>query len=88
MFVQVNSVDSGLHAEEIVISVATAEGTEHLSIDKSQLHGDFLDIGWPVGQREDLFLIELPRETFRGFWRVWVPKASVFNDETKAKVHA
>jgi len=36
-----------------------------------------LEIGYPVGRDEENYLVELPRETSRGFWRVWVAKDKV-----------
>lgn len=77
MRVRVEHVSDGLHPREVVIAVLTRGGREELAVDQSAVRGSTLEIGWPVGQEDDFYLVELPSETFRGFWRVWVPKQDV-----------
>jgi hypothetical protein len=77
MRVKVERVGTGLHPSEVVVAVTTKSGREELAVDGRSLHGSTLGIGWPVGQDEGYYLVELPNETFRGFWRVWVPKNDV-----------
>ena len=77
MHIPVERIGEGLHPQEVVIAVNTRTGKEELAVDGSSLSGEMLGIGWPVGQDDDHYLVELPRETFRGFWRVWVPKSVV-----------
>jgi hypothetical protein len=73
MKVKVAKVRDGLHPSEVVVAVHTLEGTENLVIDKdSLLPGDELDVGYPIRQEDRNYLVELPRETFSGSWRVWV----------------
>jgi hypothetical protein len=71
----------GLHPSLIVLGVTTAEGVEEeISLDRRSFSAadGGIDIGWPVGQREDgALLVEFPQETSRGAWRLWVPAASV-----------
>lgn len=78
MRVKVEEVGRGLHPEEVVVAVKTKSGKEELSVDGRSLDGSTLNVGWPVGQDDVYYLVELPSETFRGFWRVWVPKKDVF----------
>lgn len=81
MRVKVERVGGGLHPSEVVVAVETKTGREELSVDGRSLQDSSqdssLEIGWPVGQDETHYLVELPNETFRGFWRVWVPKGDV-----------
>lgn len=77
MRVKIEEVGAGQHPSEKVVSVETSEGTEQLVVDKRSIQDKSLEIGFPVGQRTGEFLIELPRETFRGLWRVWVQKSCV-----------
>ncbi|WP_407528909.1 hypothetical protein [Methylobacterium oryzisoli] len=81
MRVKVERIGGGLHPSEVVVAVETRTGREELSVDGRSLQGSSqdssLEIGWPVGQDEAYYLVELPNETFRGFWRVWVPKSDV-----------
>lgn len=77
MRVQIEEVGDGQHPSEKVVKVETTTGPEQLVVDKRSIQQQSLDVGFPVGQRNGHFLVELPRETFRGTWRVWVEKAIV-----------
>lgn len=77
MHVKVDQVGDALHPEEVVISVKTREGEQKLAVDRRSVNDASLRIGWPVGQKDEFYLVELPRETFQGFWRVWVRKTDV-----------
>lgn len=71
--VKVRTVGVGQHPSEAVVAVTTADGKEEeLIIDKRSLEGDYLQVGYPLRSQAGQFLIELPRETMHGTWRVWV----------------
>ena len=86
MRVQIESLGEGLHSGEIVIALDTKSGREELVVDKDHLSGDTLEIGYPVGQEDGYYLIELPNETFRGSWRVWVARGLVHEEERQRKI--
>lgn len=88
MRVKVSDVGEGLHPGEMVVQVATKDGVEQLAVDRSSVQGDTLKIGWPVGQSAGYYLVELPRETFTGFWRVWVPESSVSREPEETRAYA
>ncbi|MGU3537657.1 hypothetical protein [Methylobacterium sp. A54F] len=88
MRVAVTEVGLGLHPEEVVVCVATRDGDAKLAVDREALLGKTLRIGYPVEREGDFYLIELPRETFQGAWRVWVPEESLSPDETRSRVYA
>ena len=77
--VKVQTVGDGQHPSEAVISVNTADGRqEELIVDRRSLEGGgWLRIGYPLRNQAGQFLIELPRETMRGSWRVWVREKEV-----------
>ena len=79
MRIRVEKVRDGLHPSEVVVAVTTAEGREQLVVHKRSLDNGTLEIGYPIGEDKDLgqYLVELPRETASGSWRVWVPRANV-----------
>lgn len=77
MLIPVDHVSDGLHPGEVVVAVRAREGAEKVMVDRRSLDGDRLEVGYPVGQDGDFYLVELPQETFRGYWRVWVPKTDV-----------
>jgi hypothetical protein len=77
MRVQIEEVGDGQHPSEKVVKIETTSGPEQLVVDQCSIQQHSLDVGYPVGQQNGHFLVELPRETFRGAWRVWVDKGIV-----------
>lgn len=77
MRVKIEEVGVGQHPSEKVVKIETTEGPEQLVVDRRSIQEQSLDVGYPVGQHNGHFLVELPRETFRGAWRVWVEKGIV-----------
>ena len=76
--VRIERVREGQHPSEVVVAVRTADGgIEKLVVDQRSIHNDTLEIGYPVGEDNDRLLVELPRESVRGLWRVWVNRDSV-----------
>jgi hypothetical protein len=78
--IKVRRIREGLHPNEVVVSVATADGSEEeLVVHKRSLgEGDTLLIGYPIGgDDKNNLLVELPRETVRGSSRIWVPRNSL-----------
>jgi len=73
--VRIEQVGKGQHPSEVVVAVHTADGgTEKLIVDRRSIHDDMLDVGYPVGEDQNRWLIELPRESLRGIWRVWIAR--------------
>ena len=79
----VDEVGQGQHPSEVMVSVKTSSGLETLIVDRRSLVHNSLDIGYPVGGSEGLLLVELPRETMRGEWRVLVPATSIIDEKAK-----
>ncbi len=80
MRVKVERVREGQHPSEVLVSIATADGSkEWVIVDQRSLRGDLL-CGYPVGEDGDRLLVELPQETLSGSWRVWVNKNLVQED--------
>jgi hypothetical protein len=77
MRVKVSKLGEGLHPSMVVVGVRTIHGTERLLIDEESLFENSVEIGWPVDEEKDRLLVELPNETLRGAWRVWVPRDEV-----------
>jgi hypothetical protein len=74
MRVKVQEIGKGLHPSEVVVQIQTVEGPERLVIDRRSIDNGSIDVEYPVGRGNGHYLIELPRETMRGAWRVWVAK--------------
>lgn len=76
--ISVEQVEEGLHPSEVVVTIRTADNrTEEVAVDRLLVTNDRLK-AYAVGSEQERVLVELPRETLSGFWRVWMPKASVF----------
>ena len=86
--VKVRRIRDGLHPNEVVVGFDTPDGTqETLVVDRRSLRSDdTLRVGYPVGsdQANRRLLVELPRETMRGQWRVWVSSDSVVKEDEAA----
>ncbi len=72
MLVKVKEVGKGLHPSEVVVEVQGVEEAERLVVDRRAVVDGFLDVGNPVGKDNGYYLIELPRESIGGSWRLWV----------------
>jgi hypothetical protein len=89
MRVKVDEVGAALHPSEVVVQVKTESGVENLAVDKRSLEAGTLSVGSPIGRNEkDFWLIELPRETMSGAWRVWVSTDSLQPEPSDSKVRA
>ncbi len=81
--VRVEQVRNGQHPSEVVVSIRMADGqSEKLVVDRRSIQNDMLEVGYPVGADNDRLLVELPRESVRGVWRIWVARNSVVQEAT------
>lgn len=76
---KVRTIGEGQHPSEAVVAVTTSGGdVEKLIVDRRSIEGNTLKIGYPISSRgPDEILVELPRETLRGIWRVWVKRSEL-----------
>lgn len=80
MKLSVETVGDGLHHSEVVVSVATNDGKQSLVIDRRSLRDGRIKIGYPIKRDNKSYLIELPRETSDGSWRVWVDESQLIDE--------
>ena len=74
----VTRVSDGPGPGEVVVEVETISGiSEEVILHEKAIEGDTVEIGRPIAHVEDSSLVELPRESSSGKWRVWVPSSSV-----------
>jgi hypothetical protein len=77
MRVRTERQEAGPIPSETVVEIRTVTGsTEEVIVDSSQVDASGVEVGF-IGQRGDEVLVELPRETLKGRWRLWVPKSTV-----------
>lgn len=76
MHLKIEQVSEGLHPNEAVIKVETLEGARHLIVSRRSIDQNRIEVG-VIRENDRSFLVELPRETQLGEWRVWVDKRLV-----------
>lgn len=75
MLIRCTLIADGPGPSEAVIGVATTGGgQEEVVISKRLLHDGGIEVGSPLLKKERAYLIELPRESETGRWRIWVPE--------------
>lgn len=78
--IRVEVLGEGQHPSEVMIAVQTADGVrENVIVDRRSLDNGTLDVGYPVGGDDKRYLIELPRETVNGQWRLWMNRNDVLD---------
>ena len=78
MRLQVREVSEGPGPGEVVVEVTTTSGrTEQVIIHAEDIKDNTIEIGFPIHRADGKSLIELPRESMSGRWRVWVPSSNV-----------
>ena len=86
MRLKVEKVREGLHPNELVVAVKTKDGPVPMVVDSNVILPDgTVSIGWPVSRDADFFLVELPRETAQGSWRVWVAEQKLRRAEDRKR---
>jgi hypothetical protein len=77
MRVRTERQEAGPIPSETVVAIRTVTGsTEEVIVDASQVDENGVEVGF-IGQKGEDILVQLPRETLRGRWRLWVPKSAV-----------
>jgi hypothetical protein len=80
----VKKIADGMHPSEVIVEFETRDGMEQMIVDvnvfKIKDQGSdigFVNVFFPAADNLAYYLVELPRETMRGAWRVWVNKKDV-----------
>jgi len=75
--VKVHSVEEGLGPSEKIVRVEDADGgIEEIPVSSRSIREGKL-VAAEVGRHEGRVLIELPRESASGRWRIWVKESAV-----------
>lgn len=85
MRVRIEELGTGQHPSERVVRIQTQDGPQQLVVDRRSIQNQSLDVGFPVGKSNGHWLVELPRETVQGVWRVWVSKDNVFDEALEGR---
>ena len=62
---------------EAVVEIATRDGSEEVVIQRRFVKAGMLEVGNVLTRDGKFSLVELPRETTSGKWRIWVPQDEV-----------
>jgi hypothetical protein len=85
MRVKIKEIGPGIHPSEVVVEVQTADGRERLVVDRHSVRDKTIFAGWrPLAERKAQWLVELPRETMSGTWRVWVKRSEIVQEKPEA----
>ena len=72
--VKAEKVSKGMIPSERFVLVRTAEGyNEEVPASDRQVVGKYLLVS-KIYEEKDRILVELPRESSSGAWRIWVPR--------------
>jgi hypothetical protein len=85
MRLKVEKISEGLHPSEAIVSVKTSTGSERVVVSTRSIVENSIPVGWPLGRSEQLTLVELPRETETGSWRIWVPSDELIETEERMR---
>ena len=78
MFVKVKRLADGPGPSETVIGIQTSDGRQEEVVLSSKLvDSDMVDLGKPLLREDDNVLVELPRESASGRWRIWIPVSAM-----------
>jgi hypothetical protein len=62
---------------ETTVAISTADGSEEVVVDAALIHDDGLEVSRVLEKTKDRALVELPRESASGRWRVWVLRSAL-----------
>jgi hypothetical protein len=62
---------------EQIVSITTSDKAEQIVLSKRKVAGGSIEVGDPLAEHNGMYLVELPRETASGRWRVWVPHSEL-----------
>lgn len=67
----------GGHPHEVVAIIDTLTGPEELLMFAPGGAISSIEVGHPVATNGDNYLVELPTETSKGAWRVWINRDTI-----------
>ena len=78
MLIKCTPVADGPGPSEATVSILTIDGVrEEVVLSKRVLHGNAMNVGASLHHEAGRYLIELPRESATGRWRIWIPESEV-----------
>lgn len=82
MRVRYEEIATGPGPRERIVAVKMRDGfKEEIIVDDRILVDGAFEVGEPLAKDMDAVLVELPRESVRGYFRVWLPNSEVIDKE-------
>ena len=83
MFVRCTVLAEGPGPSEMVVKVKTIDGhNEQVLLSRRSIQDEYIRVGSALSRENGNVLIELPRETSSGRWRIWVPESDTREEIT------
>ena len=80
MLVRYSELAEGPGPAEMLVGVLTMEGMqEEVVLSRRQAENGRMDVGSPLIEEAERCLIELPRESVSGRWRLWIPRSEILS---------
>lgn len=76
MLLKCDTVAAGVGPSESIVTIPTNHGLEEVVVYSGSIKNQALAVG-RILSRDGNALVELPRESASGRWRVWVPKSAL-----------
>jgi hypothetical protein len=81
MLVKCTKIADGPGPSEAVVSIVTVDGpSEEVALSSRHFQNGTINVGAPLNAQKGQYLIELPRESASGRWRIWIPESEVVSD--------
>jgi len=77
MLIKCQRLMEGPGPSEAIVSIRTTKGEEEVVVYTGLLTDGYLEVGPQLFGQSDRVLVELPRESASGRWRVWIPASEV-----------
>jgi hypothetical protein len=77
MRLSVKDIFDGMHPSERLVTIKTTHGDDQLFVDGSIINDRSIPVSHALGSHNGHRLVELPRETVKGIWRVWVDQSDL-----------
>lgn len=77
-------IADGPGPNEVVLGIKTTSGSEEVVLSSRSYSNGTIEVGYPIAVKKDQSLVELPRESLSGLWRVWVQNIYLIEEPVSA----
>jgi hypothetical protein len=77
MWIKCTAIFDGAGPSEKVVQISTVDGLEEVIVYSGLVREKKLEVGPVLQKKDNNALVELPRESASGRWRLWVPETEL-----------